>query len=155
MEGRGVTASDAAWLRLDIELAEVKQRLDALENADVTAPAPRGWKYTNVIDWVEQWFVYAFARSAMTEVYWCEYWWDHTEAVVVLTALWRAWETMRLDRDTGMVKWLAYFAYPLTHELWSGGSTFRSCSVTAHVPPSPLSFVPVPDDVRGGISDVS
>jgi hypothetical protein len=32
-------------------------------------------------------------------------WWGHPEAVARLTALWRAWEVLRLDPATGMSNW--------------------------------------------------
>jgi hypothetical protein len=36
---------------------------------------------------------------------WCASWWAHPEAVARLTALWRAWEALRLEPATGMSNW--------------------------------------------------
>ena len=36
---------------------------------------------------------------------WCPKWWAHPEAVLRLTALWRAWETLRLEPGPGMSTW--------------------------------------------------
>ena len=38
-------------------------------------------------------------------VTWCASWWAHPEAVLRLTALWRAWEALRLEPATGMSNW--------------------------------------------------
>jgi len=152
----------AALIRLDLAVARIDQRIDSIEGAlddaaggDPSTTAPRGSKFPNVYDWVEQWFVRVYARHKMTGVHWCPYWWEHAEAVVVLTALWRSWESMRRERDTGMVKWLTYFAYPLTRELWDGSGTFRGCSSNAHAEPPSLPYVSVPDGKRQEVFDVS
>ncbi|MFK0294780.1 DUF4913 domain-containing protein, partial [Streptomyces sp. NPDC090442] len=40
-----------------------------------------------------------------TELTWCPSWWRHPEALQRLTALWRAWESLRLDAAMGMSVW--------------------------------------------------
>lgn len=37
---------------------------------------------------------------------WAARWWEYDEAVIRLEALWRAWETLRLDPSAGMSVWL-------------------------------------------------
>lgn len=45
---------------------------------------------------------------------WCPQWWRHDEAVFRLTALWTAWEHMRLhDGPTAMAAWLTRYADPI------------------------------------------
>lgn len=56
-----------------------------------------------------------FVREYLCHVYkrridgrhrlWAGRWWQYEEAVNRLTALWRAWESLRLDPDTGMSTW--------------------------------------------------
>ena len=147
-----------AWLvRLDLALAGIGERLDQVESAlddaiatdDLPHAAPRDWQFRTVYDWVEEWFVRAFARSSLTGVRWCPYWWEHVEALTVLTAMWRSWEVSRRDRDTGMARWLHSCAYPLLRELWDGAGTFRNCTATSHVAPAALPYVSAPDRDRG------
>jgi len=38
-------------------------------------------------------------------VAWCPKWWAHPQAVMRVSALWRAWETLRLEPGTGMSTW--------------------------------------------------
>lgn len=145
-----------AWLvRLDLRSAAHDQLIDELRNAldDATATddlphtAPVGWQYTNVCDWVEQHFVRLFARDEFV-VRWCPHWWDHVEAIVILTAMWRTWETARKDRTRGIAQWLTGFAYPLLRELCDEGGTFRNCSADKHESPGALPFVSPPADRR-------
>lgn len=43
---------------------------------------------------------------------WCPEWWRHAEAVARLTALWHAWETLRMEPGTGMSTWWTYHFEP-------------------------------------------
>ena len=38
-------------------------------------------------------------------IVWCASWWAHPAAVLRLSALWRAWEALRLEPATGMSNW--------------------------------------------------
>lgn len=130
-----------AWmLRLD-------QRVDALEPHD---DAPRSgrpaWQYQTVHDWVEDWFAAHFARGTLTTYRWCPRWWDHNEAVLYLTALWRSWERARRDSDEGIAKWLTHFAYPIVRELLDYDGTFSNCTSDYHSTPTPLVCEPDPEN---------
>jgi len=56
-----------------------------------------------------------FVRDYLRNVYrrridgehrlWAGAWWKYDEAVIRLEALWRAWESLRLDPSTGMSVW--------------------------------------------------
>ncbi len=56
-----------------------------------------------------------FVRDYLCDVYrrridgeprlWAGAWWMYAEAVIRLEALWRAWESLRLDPSTGMSVW--------------------------------------------------
>ncbi|UGQ11391.1 DUF4913 domain-containing protein [Yinghuangia sp. ASG 101] len=43
---------------------------------------------------------------------WCPSWWRHPEALVRLAALWRAFESLRLDNDFGISLWWLNHADP-------------------------------------------
>jgi hypothetical protein len=43
---------------------------------------------------------------------WCPQWWRHPEAVARLTALWHAWEALRLEPGVGMSSWWTYHFDP-------------------------------------------
>ena len=129
-----------AWLvRLDLSLVALTERTDTLENqlgdlhatdTEPTAGHP-DWRYQNVHDWVEQWFSIHYARS-MTGIGWCPRWFDHPEALLRLTALWRSWEGARRDDTKGIASWLVYLADPLVRELFDKSGTFRYCSHGEH-----------------------
>jgi hypothetical protein len=62
--------------------------------------------FPNLEVFVTDFLVHHYARpldpmSHDKELTWCSSWWAHTEAVSRLSALWRAWETLRLDAGPG------------------------------------------------------
>ena len=129
-----------AWLRrLDLDGVGKDERLETLEQqvADIyaTGADPRAghpdWRYQNVHDWVEQWFAIHYARS-VTGVGWCARWFDHPEALLRLTALWRSWEHARRDDSKGIAVWLTSIADPLVRELFDPAGTFRYCTRGVH-----------------------
>lgn len=69
---------------------------------------------------------------------WCSRWWLHTEAVVRLEAMWRAWEALRLDPGTGASTWLLHHADPHLAALSSSSGPFRQCKPGEHAGPPPL-----------------
>lgn len=134
------------WVvRIDLAAISDRERIDAAEHqlhdllaANTPAQAARpGWKYPNVHRWVEEHFAVVFARGDNAGVNWCPRWYDHTEALVRLTALWRAWETMRRDTDRGMAVWYRDFADSQFDRLTDPTGTFRHCKRELHrsVPP--------------------
>src|SRR2546421_9688492 len=111
------TASMASPAELDARLARLESSYEALEEA-LALPSPTGAPvgaessaaspeplYPNVEAWVAGWFAPTFARRLGT-TRWCAQWWLHAEAIVRLEALWRSWETLRLDPNLGMATWL-------------------------------------------------
>jgi hypothetical protein len=75
---------------------------------------------------------------------WCPQWWQHAEAVARLEALWRSWESMRLDGTTGMSVWWRDHCDP--HLAAQDRSPFKQCSEDkGHVgEDEPLSVEPTP-----------
>lgn len=131
------------WVvRVDLAAISDRERLDAVEHqlhdllaTDGDAPTSGcpGWQYSNVYEWVEQWFVVEFARADNQNVFWCPRWHEHPEALLRLTALWRAWETLRRDTDRGMATWLRDFADPQFEQVTNPIGTFRFCKRDRHV----------------------
>jgi hypothetical protein len=51
-------------------------------------------------------------RLSRTVAIWCPSWWRHPEAIARVTALWRAFEHLRLDPALGMSTWWLHHADP-------------------------------------------
>jgi len=95
------------------------------------APPP---VFASVEEWVEQYFLAVFARSTGGTLRWCDQWRTHAEAVLRLEALWRSWETLRLDPNLGMATWLTNFLDPQVGALLHPQGTFGSCTADRHRP---------------------
>ncbi|NMD57983.1 DUF4913 domain-containing protein [Tsukamurella columbiensis] len=65
------------------------------------------------------------------EMMWCAEWHRHPEALLVITALWRAWEHLSTDPDTGMSVWLRDHLYPHLGVLLSPSGPFAKCRTTS------------------------
>lgn len=66
-----------------------------------------------------------------TEMKWCAEWHRHPEALLVVTALWRAWEHLSTDPDTGMSVWLRDHLYPHLGVLMSATGPFAKCRTSS------------------------
>jgi hypothetical protein len=95
------------------------------------APPP---VFASVEEWVEQYFLVVFARSTGGTLRWCDQWRTHAEAVLRLEALWRSWETLRLDPNLGMATWLTNFLDPQLGSLLHAQGTFGGCTADRHRP---------------------
>lgn len=110
--------------------------------------------YSNVYEWVEDYFVYFYKRPIVpSRLVWCPQWWKHIEAVIRLEALWRAWEAMRKqDAMTGLAKWMVELCDPTMDRLLDPDGTFKGCTDKHHKarPENelPLPFDPAPDIAR-------
>jgi Domain of unknown function (DUF4913) len=114
------------------------------------APEP---VYTAVEDWVIDYFLPMFRRTLGGEFRWCGHWWRHGEAISRLTALWHAWEVLRLQPGTGMATW---YRDHLDHQLpvlMGARGPFCQCSETAHREPREGAAVPAPGDWWDAIND--
>lgn len=63
-----------------------------------------------------------------SDMRWCAHWHRHPEALLVVTALWRAWEHLSTDPDTGMSVWLRDHLYPHLGVLLSSTGPFAKCN---------------------------
>jgi hypothetical protein len=108
------------------------------------APEPSGPVYLAVEDWVIDYFLPMFRRTLGGEFRWCAQWWRHGEAISRLTALWHAWEVLRLQPGTGIATW---YRDHLDHQLpvlMGARGPFYQCSETAHREPHEAAAVPAP-----------
>ncbi len=114
---------------------------------DSTRAEPPQPVYTAVEDWVIDQVLPTFRRTLGGEFRWCAQWWRHDEAVSRLTALWHAWEVLRLQPGTGMGVW---YRDHLDHQLpilMGARGPFCQCSETAHREPRETVVEVAPGDV--------
>lgn len=95
--------------------------------------------------WVEGHFVHLYTRPLGGAYRWCSHWWDHAEAIARLDALWRAWETLRLDPQLGMATWYAQYLDPQLPILLGAQGPFARCTEDRHEPSPALPVTPAPD----------
>jgi hypothetical protein len=100
--------------------------------------------YPDVTAWVSGHFVPMYRRTLGGEFRWCAEWWRHGEAISRLTALWFAWEAMRLQGATGMALW---YRDHLDHQLpvlLGPRGPFYQCTENEHLAPHEARLVAVP-----------
>ena len=61
--------------------------------------------FPHLAAFVSEFLVKAYARKLGHSHVWCPEWYRHFEAMCRLDALWRSWEYLRHDGDTGMSSW--------------------------------------------------
>ena len=116
------------------------------------APQP---KFDSVDDWIGGYFLPVVRRRLGGQYRWCARWWAHAEAVSRLTALWRAWEAMRLEPATGVGDWYsAHLDHHLTILLGPDGPFCQCDSKTGdHQELDPFPADPVDYDALDGDAD--
>ncbi len=72
--------------------------------------APFQW--SSLPEFVEHVIAPLYAAHLVSGSGWCQQWYAHVEARIRLGAVWRAWETLRLDPHVGMARWLRDVADP-------------------------------------------
>jgi hypothetical protein len=143
----------ASLAEVDARLSRLESSYEALEEA-LALPSPTAAAaksstatpeplYPNVEAWVAGWFAPTFARRLGT-TRWCAQWWRHAEAIVRLEALWRSWETLRLDATMGMATWLRDHLDPQRQVLMGDSGPFQACEGAEHNPPPELPVMPAP-----------
>ena len=80
-------------------------------------------------------FLPMFRRPLGGEYRWCAEWWRHAEAITRLTALWHAWEALRLQPGTGMATWLRDHLDHQLPVLLGRTGPFAMCSEDEHIDP--------------------
>lgn len=101
--------------------------------------------YDSLEEWVQFYFLPMFRRVEGGENKWCQRWWEHSEAIARLDAMWRSWESLRLDEQTGMSNWLRDHADHHVPLLMSQNGPFRQCAGERHRESNPLHAEWAPD----------
>lgn len=139
---------------LAARLTRVEARLDELDDSELTinlassagakpdmegiASAGHGPEdkvepaYPDVERWVSEHFAPMYARPLGGEFRWCPSWWKHAEAISRLEALWRSWETLRLDPGLGMATWYRDHLDSQLTVLLGNRGPFALCSPDRH-----------------------
>jgi hypothetical protein len=139
-------------LRADLEVLD-QVVSDFLHPADGAATGPGDQPgeepftpvYGSLEEWVVDYFTPMFSRPNTPAIRWCAQWWDHAEAISRLEALWRSWETHRLDPLRGMAVWYRDFLDGQLAVLTSPAGPFAQCTPDRHAPTKPLPTTLAPD----------
>lgn len=103
---RARAAADATVERLQETEAEASAQEQQLATSDVTAEERPRLYYGSVSEFVSQYLIYVYRRRVgIAARRWSGRWWANEEAVSRLEALWRSWESLRLDPATGISVW--------------------------------------------------
>jgi hypothetical protein len=111
--------------------------------ADEEAVAPF---FGSLLEFVQEGFAPVYCRATSPLIRWCPTWWDHTEAIYRLEALWRTWELYRLEPRLGIASWLRDFLDPQLGALTSPTGPFAQCTDDRHSPIKPLRTEPPPEN---------
>jgi len=119
--------------------------------------------YKNVEAFFNNYLRYVYQRQVTdtTDAAWCPEWWEHTEAVIRLDALWRAWEYYRQNPRTGLSEWFVDHADQHMAKLLDPSGPFKYCSarhghrkllapLPLHTPPSGL-FTETTDTIYSSV----
>jgi len=142
--GMGAAVDRAVQRRLDALAADaVDEALTDDVLADLAAAARAGATevvspdqapqlyYASLPEFVGGFLAGVYARNFDTKGRtWCPAWWNHTEAVVRLDALWRAWEHLRHDPALGISTWLRDHGDHHMTALMAQDGPFQGCTPT-------------------------
>jgi hypothetical protein len=110
--------------------------------------APPALMFPNVDAWVRGFLSPHLARRLGGTLNWCAKWYRHTEAVSRLTAMWLAWEHLRLDGALGPDEWWRHHADPHLAVLMSHDTgPFAACRPDHHVELPWLPCEPAPEEM--------
>jgi len=123
-------AADAVEAALtDDVLAGLAAAARAGATAVVSPDQPPQLYYASLPEFVEGFLAGVYARNFDTKGRtWCPAWWNHTEAIVRLDALWRAWEHLRHDPALGISTWLRDHGDHHMTALMAEDGPFQGCT---------------------------
>ncbi len=120
------------YLRSAVREATEAALMDSMAvDQDWNAPPPT-LLYPNCVEWVQGWLLPTYRRGvpATGETStWCPQWWDHTEAVVRLSALWRGFEQHRIEAGDSFSGWLRDHLDHHMSVLLSSRGPFEHCTI--------------------------
>jgi hypothetical protein len=118
-----------------------------MTNSSVTVPpAAVPPLCPDVETWVDQVYALTYIRKITATQRWCVRWWEHAEAIVRLTCLWRTWEAARAaDNDTAVADWHRLYFDAINPVLLAPDGPFASCTTDRHADQTPLPLTPAPD----------
>ncbi len=142
---------DATVRALDAQLLlDVREAQATAAAAEAAVRDPAKPFYRNRFEFFEQFLSEVYRRDVVNggQKKWCLMWWKHSEAVLVVDALWRSWEKLRVDPGTGMSVWKKDHADHHMNVLFDPNGTFQDCSVkNGHRPLPPIPSDPIPAEL--------
>lgn len=98
----------------------------APQNGEVDAPPPL--VYGSAEEFLHDQLLPTYIRNVRgKQMRWCNRWFLHPEAITRITALWRAWEKLRLEAGTGSSDWWLQHADPHMRVLLDPEGPFFNC----------------------------
>jgi hypothetical protein len=138
--------------QLAARVDQLAARVDAQEAAlrasatsDEGDEEPTELCFPDLWSFVRDFFAPTFGRPIGGTTRWCPNWYDHLEAMLRLEALWRAFESLRLDPQTGIATWLRDYVDHALPQLTSATGPFARCG-TGHEPDKGLPVNAPPPD---------
>lgn len=150
-ERQGQLAESAARAAEDALLAKADSPQEQALVAEDDAPR---LYYGSIDEFVADMIVPVFMRRVGGEGArrWSATWWESTEAIMRLEALWRSWEHLRLDPATGMSVWLRDHLDHHLAVLMDPDGPF-STSQDKGKPGQPLPYAPPPEEMFPDVRD--
>ncbi|MBO1751320.1 DUF4913 domain-containing protein [Actinotalea sp. BY-33] len=106
---------------------EARARGSAAQHKGARRIAPpsnvRACSTSHLATWVEQWLLPHYKRDLRTHR-WDPRWWEYTEIIARLEALWQAWEYQRTDGMTGLAVFFRDYLDPAMREITSPEGPF-------------------------------
>jgi hypothetical protein len=133
--------TEQQWQQLD---QAARRAVTELFTPPAPEPPPRLY-YATVDDFVREFLCKTFRRpiGPGSPLRWSARWWESAEAIIRLDAIWRAWETLRLDPGTGLSVWLKDHADYHLSILMAPTGPFRNSEDSARIT-EPLPYEPPP-----------
>lgn len=98
-----------------------------------TADDAAGKVFGCLPEFVDRYLLVMYRRAVSgNDTTWCAEWWRHPEAIVRLDALWRSWESQRLDPATGISVWMRDHCDFHMRVLLSADGPLKGCKPDAH-----------------------
>ena len=122
---------------------QASHRPGGAQGGDKANPKP---VFTDVVSFVNRYIAPATGTRLGGPVAWCPRWWEHPTAILRLTALWRAWETLRLEPAGMSAWWVGHYDAHMKALLDADRGPFYRCTKAhqaAEAAPAPLPRRPI------------